>query len=142
MESNSLIQWLGSIIAGGGIGAALTYIATFTSNKRKAAAEAEKQEEIAKQASIESESKLENLKRDRYEAMYNQINKMIQDYNKLSDEFRDFRKQASAQEQSFALKAQEYYEQLLQVQKKVIILTNISCYVDDCPNRIKSDPKK
>jgi hypothetical protein len=42
MESNSILQWLGSIIAGGGIGAVLTYIATFTSNKRKASAEATK----------------------------------------------------------------------------------------------------
>lgn len=142
MESNSMLQWLGSIIAGGGIGAVLTHIATFTSNKRKASAEATKQEEIAKQAEIESENKLENLKRDRYEAMYNQINKMIQDYNKLSDEFRDFRKQASAQEQSFALKAQEYYEELLQFQKKVIMLTNVSCYAEGCLNRIKDNPKK
>jgi len=77
MFESTLFQWIGSIIAGGGIGAALTYIATFKSNKRKAAAEAKNQEELAEQSRIESENKLGEMERDRYEAMYSQINKMM-----------------------------------------------------------------
>ena len=77
MFDNTLLQWIGSIVAGGGIGAALTYLATFKSNKRKAAAEAVEQEEAAKQAHIETEDKIGIMERDRYEAMYSQINKMM-----------------------------------------------------------------
>ena len=77
MFESALFQWIGSIIAGGGIGAMITYFATFKSNKRKANAEAVKQEEMAKQSHIESENKLGIMERDRYEAMYSQINKMM-----------------------------------------------------------------
>lgn len=66
----TLLQWVGSIVAGGGIGAVLTYFATFRSNKRKAAADAKTHEELAEQARIESEDKMGMLERDRYEAMY------------------------------------------------------------------------
>jgi hypothetical protein len=40
MFESALFQWISSIVAGGGIGAAITYFATFKSNRRKAAAEA------------------------------------------------------------------------------------------------------
>jgi hypothetical protein len=77
MFESALFQWLGSIIAGGGIGAAITYLVTFKSNKRKADAEATVSEETAEQARIESENKIGIMERDRYEAMYSQINKMM-----------------------------------------------------------------
>ena len=91
MLEGSLLQWILGIVAGGGVGSVLTYLATFKSNRRKAIAEAAKEEEIAEQSRIESENKLGIMERDRYEAMYSQINKMMQDYNDLSDEFREFR---------------------------------------------------
>ena len=87
MFESALFQWIGTIIASGGIGAAITYVTTFKSNKRKAAAEAKKQEELAQQSHIESMDSLGKMERDRYEAMYNQINKMMQDYNNLSDDY-------------------------------------------------------
>jgi phosphate/sulfate permease len=77
MFESTILPWILSIIAGGGIGAVLTYIATFTSNKRKAKAEATHLEELAKQQEIESENKIGIMERDRYEAMYSQINKMM-----------------------------------------------------------------
>lgn len=42
-----------------------------------AQAEAEQKEEFAKQSKIESEDKMGIMERDRYEAMYSQINKMM-----------------------------------------------------------------
>lgn len=77
MFDSALFQWIASLVAGGGLGAVITYLATFKSTKRKAKAEAKEQEEIAKQAEIESEDKLGTMERDRYEAMYSQINKMM-----------------------------------------------------------------
>lgn len=140
MFESALFQWIGSIIAGGGIGAAITYLVTFKSNKRKAAAEATVSEESAEQARIESENKLGIMERDRYEAMYSQINKMMQDYNDLSDEFREFRKQAAEQERKFIRKAQDRYSQLAELKAEIKQLKKFSCYDTECPNRIKDNP--
>lgn len=140
MFKNALFQWIGSIIAGGGIGAMITYFATFKSNKRKANAEADKQEEMAKQSHIESENKLGIMERDRYEAMYSQVNKMMQDYNDLSDEFREFRKHATEQERKFIRKAQDRYSQLAELKAEIKQLKKYSCYDFECPKRIKDNP--
>lgn len=140
MFESAIFQWIGSIIAGGGLGAAITYLATFKSNKRKAMADASQHEEEAKQSQIETENKLENMERDRYEAMYSQINKMMQDYNDLSDEFRQFRKQSSEQERKFIRKAQERYSQLTELKAEIKQLKNYACYNTECPHRIKNNP--
>lgn len=140
MFESGLFQWIGSLIAGGGLGAMITYFATFRSNKRKANAEATKEEEIAKQSHIESENKLGMMERDRYEAMYSQINKMMQDYNDLSDEFREFRKHAAEQERKFIRKAQDKYSKLAELKAEIKQLKKYSCYDMECPNRIKDNP--
>ena len=140
MFESAIFQWIGSIIAGGGLGAAVTYLATFKSNKRKAVADASQHEEEAKQSQIETENKLGIMERDRYEAMYSQINKMMQDYNDLSDEFREFRKQSSEQERKFIRKAQERYSQLTELKAEIKQLKNYACYNTECPHRVKNNP--
>lgn len=140
MFESAIFQWIGSIIAGGGLGAAVTYLATFKSNKRKAVADASQHEEEAKQSQIETENKLGIMERDRYEAMYSQINKMMQDYNDLSDEFREFRKQSSEQERKFIRKAQERYSQLTELKAEIKQLKNYACYNTECLHRIKNNP--
>lgn len=140
MLEGTLLQWILSVIGGGGIGAALTYFATFRSNRRKAAAEATVHEENAEQAHIETENKIGVMERDRYEAMYSQINKMMQDYNDLSDEFREFRKDAAEQERKFIRKAQDRYSQLAELKAEIKQLKRYSCYDKECPHRIKDNP--
>lgn len=142
MFDSALFQWIGSLIAGGGLGAAIMYLVNFKSNKRKARAEASVQEETAEQAHIETENKIGILERDRYEAMYSQINKMMQDYNDLSDEFREFRKQASEQERKFIRKAQDRYSQLAELKAEIKQLKKYTCYDKECPNRIKDNPNQ
>ena len=141
MFESALFQWIGSVIAGGGIGAVITYFATFRSNKRKAVAEAVQQEESAEQSRVETENKIGIMERDRYEAMYSQINKMMQDYNDLSDEFREFRKSAAEQERKFIRKAQERYSRLAELKAEIKQLKKYSCYDMDCPKRIKDNPE-
>ena len=141
MFESALFQWIGSVIAGGGIGAVITYFATFRSNKRKAVAEAVQQEESAEQSRVETENKIGIMERDRYEAMYSQINKMMQDYNDLSDEFREFRKSATEQERKFIRKAQERYSRLAELKAEIKQLKKYSCYDMDCPKRIKDNPE-
>lgn len=140
MLESALFQWILSVVAGGGVGAAITYFATFKSNKRKAAADATVHEETAEQAHIETENKIGIMERDRYEAMYSQINKMMQDYNDLSDEFREFRKHAAEQERKFIRKAQDRYSQLAELKAEINQLKKYSCYDKECPNRIKDNP--
>lgn len=140
MFESALFQWIGTIVASGGVGAAITYLTTLKSNKRKAVAEAIKSEELAEQSRIESENKLGIMERDRYEAMYSQINKMMQDYNELSDEFREFRKHAAEQERKFIRKAQDRYSQLAELKAEIKQLKKYSCYDMECPHRIKDNP--
>lgn len=140
MFDSALVQWIGSLIAGGGLGAAAMFFINLKSNKRKAKAEASVQEETAEQARVETENKIGIMERDRYEAMYSQINKMMQDYNDLSDEFREFRKSAAEQERKFIRKAQDRYSQLAELKAEIKQLKKWSCYDRECPNRIKDDP--
>lgn len=140
MFDSALVQWIGSLIAGGGLGAAIMFFINLKSNKRKAMAEASVQEETAEQARVDTENKIGIMERDRYEAMYSQINKMMQDYNDLSDEFREFRKSAAEQERKFIRKAQDRYSQLAELKAEIKQLKKWSCYDKECPNRIKDDP--
>lgn len=140
MFESALFQWIGTIVASGGIGAAITYLATFKSNKRKAKADADTSEELAKQEHIETVDKLGVMERDRYEAMYSQINRMMQDYNDLSDEFREFRKKSDEQERKFIRKAQDRYARLAELKAEVKNLKRYSCYNTECPHRIKDNP--
>ena len=140
MFDSALVQWIGSLIAGGGLGAAIMFFINLKSNRRKAKAEASVQEETAEQARVETENKLGIMERDRYEAMYSQINKMMQDYNDLSDEFREFRKSASEQERKFIRKAQDRYSQLAELKSEIKQLKKYTCYDSECPNRIKDNP--
>ena len=141
MFESALFQWIGTIVASGGIGAAITYLTTLKSNKRMAQAEATKQEERAEQEKIETENKIGIMERDRYEAMYSQINKMMQDYNDLSDEFREFRKHAAEQERKFIRKAQDRYSKLAELKAEIKQLKKYSCYDLECPHRIKDNPE-
>ena len=141
MFESTLVQWVGSLIAGGGIGAAIMFFVNLKSNRRKAKAEASMEEENAEQARVETENKIGIMERDRYEAMYSQINKMMQDYNDLSDEFREFRKQAAAQERKFIRKAQDRYSQLAELKAEIKQLKKYTCYDAECPNRIKDNPR-
>jgi DNA repair exonuclease SbcCD ATPase subunit len=140
MFDSALVQWIGSLIAGGGLGAAIMFFINLKSNRRKAKAEASVHEETAEQARVETENKIGIMERDRYEAMYSQINKMMQDYNDLSDEFREFRKSAAEQERKFIRKAQDRYSQLAELKAEIKQLKKWSCYDKECPNRIKDDP--
>lgn len=141
MFESTLFQWIGSLVAGGGIGAAIMFFVNLKSNRRKAKAEASMEEENAEQARVETENKIGIMERDRYEAMYSQINKMMQDYNDLSDEFREFRKQAAVQERKFIRKAQDRYSQLAELKAEIKQLKKYTCYDAECPNRIKDNPR-
>ena len=82
------------------------------------------------------------MERDRFESMYNQITEMAQDYNDLSDQFREYRKTARAIEIEFDEKLRQRSNELAQLKDEVHYLKRLRCYDLDCPNRIRNKTEK
>lgn len=135
MTLDSLLDWGLAVIGGGGIGSMLTYFGTYRS-RNKIEKEKSEQEEIV------TEDKRGVMERDRFEAMYKQITEMVQDYNDLSDQFRAYRKTATAIEDEFMSKARQKSMELAELKDQVAYLKKLRCYDLDCPNRIKDKPKE
>lgn len=133
MDFNSIQDWALSLIGGGGIGAAITYLATFKSRTQI-------EKELAKQSIIETEDKYGTMERDRFEAMYNQITEMAKDYNDLSDQFREYRRDARTRENEFDDKLRLKNNELASIKDQVHYLKRLRCYDLECPKRIKNNP--
>lgn len=134
MDFNSIQDWALSLIGGGGIGAVITYLATFKSRTRI-------EKELAKQSIIETEDKHGTMERDRFEAMYNQITEMAKDYNDLSDQFREYRKTALSIENRFEEELRNKSNELAKLKDQVNYLKGLKCYNLECPHRIKNNPE-
>lgn len=134
MDFSSIQDWALSLIGGGGIGAAITYFATFKSKTKI-------EKELAKQSEIETKDKLEHLERDRFEAMYNQITEMAKDYNDLSDQFREYRKTARSIEAKFDDELRAKGNELAKLKDQINYLKGLRCYNLECPNRVKNNPE-
>lgn len=134
MDFSSIQDWALSLIGGGGIGAAITYFATFKSKTKI-------ENELAKQSEIETKDKLEHLERDRFEAMYNQITEMAKDYNDLSDQFREYRKTARSIEAKFDDELRAKGNELAKLKDQINYLKGLRCYNLECPKRVKNNPE-
>lgn len=134
MDFSSIQDWVLSLIGGGGIGAAITYFATFKSKTRI-------EKELAKQSEIETEDKHGLMERDRFEAMYNQITEMARDYSDLSDQFREYRKTALSIENKFEEELRAKSNELAKLKDQIHYLKGLRCYDLECPNRIKNNPE-
>lgn len=132
MDFSSIQDWALSLIGGGGIGAAITYFATFKSKTKI-------ENELAKQSEIETKDKLEHLERDRFEAMYNQITEMAKDYNDLSDQFREYRKTACSIEAKFDDELRAKGNELAKLKDQINYLKGLRCYNLECPKRVKNN---
>lgn len=139
MDKSALFDWLLTIIGSGGIGAAITYIVTIGSRKKKAEAEAE-------DSIIEVEQKKQNLKQDQYEYLQNTCDKYIKEYHELEG---DFRKQLSElreqmdklmleKSQAISTKCSE----IASLKSEISYLKGLRCYNFLCQQRIKENPNK
>lgn len=135
MTLDSILEWGLTILGSGGVGAAITFFSTYKSKKRI-------EEELANQAEITTEDRHGIMERDRFESMYNQITEMAQDYNDLSDQFREYRKTARAIEIEFDEKLRQRSNELAQLKDEVHYLKRLRCYDLDCPNRIRNKTEK
>ena len=100
-----MIEILGILLGGGGIGSFITWVFHFKSEKRIKEAEARQSEQTAESMATAND-------RDKFESMYVQITKMMQDYNNLSDDYRNYRQGATVKERNFQKKVDEKCQEL------------------------------
>lgn len=129
---NSFAEWILTVIGSGGIGAAITFIGTYKSKKNI-------EKEKAEQEHIITEDKRGIMERDRFESMYKQITEMAEDYNELSDQFREYRKTALNIENEFNNKLRQRSSELAALKDEVHYLKKLRCFDFDCPKRIKTN---
>lgn len=135
MNLDSLLDWGLAIVGGGSIGSALTYLGTYKSRNKL-------ESEAAKQAEITTEDNHGKMERDRFESMYNQITQMAEDYNDLSDQFREYRKTARAIEIEFDEKLRQKSNELAVLKDEIHYLKRLRCYNLECPNRVRTNTEE
>ena len=130
-----MIEILGILLGGGGIGSFVTWVFHFKSEKRIKEAEAKQSEKTVESMATAND-------RDKFESMYVQITKMMQDYNNLSDDYRNYRQGATVKERNFQKKVDEKCQELAALKSQVQYLKGLRCYNTTCPHRIKTNPEK
>ena len=130
-----IIEILGILLGGGGIGSFVTWVFHFKSEKRIKEAEAKQSEKTVESMATAND-------RDKFESMYVQITKMMQDYNNLSDDYRNYRQGATVKERNFQKKVDEKCQELAALKSQVQYLKGLRCYNTTCPHRIKTNPEK
>lgn len=130
-----IIEILGILLGGGGIGSLVTWAFQFKSEKRIKEAEAEQSEKTVESMTTAND-------RDKFESMYVQITKMMQDYNNLSDDYRSYRQVATVKERNFQKKVDEKCQELAALKSQVQYLKGLRCYNTTCTHRMKTNPEK
>lgn len=130
-----IIEILGILLGGGGIGSLVTWAFHFKSEKRIKEAEAKQSEQTVESMATAND-------RDKFESMYVQITKMMQDYNNLSDDYRSYRQVATVKERNFQKKVDEKCQELAALKSQVQYLKGLRCYNTTCTHRIKTNPEK
>lgn len=130
-----IIEILGILLGGGGIGSLVTWAFQFKSEKRIKEAEAQQSEKTVESMATAND-------RDKFESMYVQITKMMQDYNNLSDDYRSYRQVATVKERNFQKKVDEKCQELAALKSQVQYLKGLRCYNTTCSHRIKTNPEK
>lgn len=130
-----ILEVLGIILSSGSIGSLATWLIHYKSEKKL------KEHEVTK-SSKEIEGMTTANDRDKFESMYVQITKMMQDYNDLSDDYRNYRQGAIVKERNFQKKVDDKCQELAALRSQVQYLKGLRCYNTTCPHRIKTNPEK
>ena len=130
-----IIEILGILLGGGGIGSFVTWAFQLKSEKRIKEAEAKQSEQTVESMATAND-------RDKFESMYVQITKMMQDYNNLSDDYRNYRQGATVKERNFQKKVDEKCQELAALKSQVQYLKGLRCYNTTCSHRMKTNPEK
>ena len=130
-----IIEILGILLGGGGIGSFVTWAFQLKSEKRIKEAEAKQSEQTVESMATAND-------RDKFESMYVQITKMMQDYNNLSDDYRSYRQVATVKERNFQKKVDEKCQELAALKSQVQYLKGLRCYNTTCSHSMKTNPAK
>lgn len=130
-----MLEILGIIIGSGGIGSFITWALHLKSDKKL------KENEVTKSLK-DIEAMTTSNERDKFESMYIQITKMMQDYNTLSDDYRSYRQGAVIKERNFQKKIDDKCQELAGLRSQVQYLKGLSCYNVNCPHRLKVNNEK
>lgn len=130
-----ILEVLGILLGGGGIGSFITWACHFKSEKKLKDSEVKQSQHVTDSMATAND-------RDKFESMYVQITKMMQDYNDLSDDYRSYRQGAIVKERNFQKKVDDKCQELAALKSQVQYLKGLRCYNTTCPNRIKINPEK
>ena len=131
----SYITEIISLVCGGGAGAVAMQLYTARVNKRKLEAEAE-------QAKAEALRKKQENKQDAFDAMYQELNKCLNDYSAIAEEYRSFRDKARKYEEEIQNRINDKCVELASLKSQITYLKGIRCYNTVCPNRIRQSDIK
>lgn len=136
---NPILEWVLTVIGGGGIGAIITYIATFKSRKMISESEAKLAETSAEQAKLD-------LNQDKYDYLQSTCDKYIKDYHELETDFRkqmrDLRESIDTIMHENTKAISDKCNEIARLKSQVTYLKGIRCYNFTCTHRIKNDPDK
>lgn len=128
-----------TFIGSGGLGAAITYLLTFNSNKRKAKAEADSAETSAEHDKLD-------LTQDKFEFLQTTLDKYVKDYHQLEEDFRkqiiNMREHMDALMRDHSKIIAEKCNEIASLKSQVTYLKGIRCYKFTCNQRIKCNPDK
>ena len=134
-----ILQWGLPIIGSGGLGAAITYILTFKSKQKLSEAE-------AKSATIDATQKEVQLNQDNWSYMQKMIDKYMNEYHDLENEFRrqmrDLREQIDEITQEKSQIITQKCNEMATLRSQITYLKGLRCYSFTCQNRIKKNPDK
>ena len=132
-------DWLISLISGGSIGAAITYIATFKSKRRLAEAD-------AKSAETKVVKDLDQLHKDNFDYLQETLDRYIKEYHNLEQNFRDKMRELRdnidnlSKENSLIISSK--CNEIASLKSEITYLKGIRCYNFLCDKRIKTNPDK
>lgn len=126
---------LGLILGSSGVGALISQLYHAKTDKKFKEAETAVEQKRAEGLANANE-------KDKFDAMYVQITKMMQDYNDLSDDYRKYRQTALDKERVFQNKVNDKCQELAMLKSQVQYLKGLRCYNTTCPHRIKTNPEK
>lgn len=137
--TDSILQWILTIIGSGGLGAAVTYFINLKSNKRIKEAEADN-------AVIDVQHKKLDLDQDHCDYLQRTCDKYIKDYHALEE---DFRKQLQGLRESIDQlmieKSQAISDKCVEIaslKSQVTYLKGLRCYNSSCVKRMRINPDK